>query len=237
MADQHDDQDTPELEISDEDAERLLADAVDDDGERTERRRPARRGDRTRDDRAQRRPRRDEVDDSDEDDSEDEELGERGRRALEAMKEQRKAARQAERKAQTELAELRKRLEEYEGANKSELQRLQEAAQTGLTRAEKAEAALRRREIAEERAPAHATLAQIKAVAKRLSGDNDDELADDADELFDLLVPEPPAPKPARTTRRPEERLQRPRGGVDPEIDDEESDPRKLADLIRSRSR
>jgi murein DD-endopeptidase MepM/ murein hydrolase activator NlpD len=235
MADEDTDLDTgSQLEISDEDAERLLADAIDTDDEQPDRRQRTRRGDT---ERSQRRPRRDEADqDDDSDDEDDGGLGDRGRRALESMKEQRKAARAAERQARTELAEIKSRLEKYENEGKSELQRLQEAAQTGTSRAEKAEAALRRREIAEERAPEHATLTQIKAVAKRLSGGNDDELYDDADELFELLAPEPPKSS-ARTTRRPEERLQRPRGGVDPEEDDEPNDPRALADLIRNRGR
>lgn len=133
------------------------------------------------------------------------------------------------RKNEDEKKVLATRLREYEDANKSESQRLQEERDSHKTRAEKAEAALRRREIAEESAPDHATLVQIKGVAKRLSGDSDEALAEDARELFGLLAPEPAKPK---TTSRPKERL---RGGGDPEGDDPDDtdDPRKLADLIR----
>lgn len=230
MADQND-----TLDIPDEDAERLLDDPPEE--------RPARRerGERTDERRSERRTRRgatdDDGDDS-EDDADGEPLREQGRRALDAMKEQRRRARAETAAAKRELDELRQRLEQYESANKSDLQRLQEAAESGKSRADKAEAALRRREIAEERAPAHASLAQIKAVAKRLAGDDDDALADDADELFELLAPAPPEPPKARTTRRPEERLSRPRGGVDPEEDDDvPDDPRKLAAYISERNR
>lgn len=197
-----------DLEVSDEDAERLLEDGSGDDS----------------------------ADDADSDQGDPDQLGDPGRRALNKLREERKSARAERDRFKNELAQLRAKLAEHEDKGKSELQRLQEAAQSGMTRAEKAEAALRRREIAEERAPAHATLAQIKAVAKRLTGGTDDELYDDADELFELLVPAPPKPAPSRTTRRPEERLQRPRGGVDPEEDDDTpSDPRALAEFIRSR--
>jgi hypothetical protein len=187
--DQHDDVDTG-LEISDEDAERLLSDAVDTD--------------------------------DDADDGEDQAPGDsrlkRSDTELDKLRDEatkwRSLARKHERSAKETSAKLRK----YEDQNKSEAQRLQEAAEEHRTRAEKAESALRRREIAEERAPAHATLAQIKAVAKRLSGD----------ELFGLLVPAPPK---ASTPGRPKERL-RP-GNADPEEGETETDPRKLADMVR----
>lgn len=135
------------------------------------------------------------------------------------------------RKHEREAKQRGTKLKEYEDQNKSEAERLQEAVEEGRTRAAKAEAALRRREIAEERAPEHATLAQIKAVAKRLTGDSDEDLAEDADDLFALLVPEPPK---ARTPQRPKERL---RGGGEPDEEPEETDPRRLADAIRKRER
>lgn len=120
------------------------------------------------------------------------------------------------------------KLREYEDANKSESQRLQEERDSHKTRAERAEQQLRRREIAESRAPEHATLAQIKAVAKRLAGESDDDLEADADELFALLAPAPAEPK--KVAQRPKERL---RGGGDPDEAPEENDPRKLAEAIR----
>lgn len=138
----------------------------------------------------------------------------------------RKLSRQNEATAKQRADALKK----YEDANKSESERLQEALAQHQSRAEKAESALRRREIAEQRAPEHATAAQIKAVAKRLAGESDEDLESDADELFALLAP---APEPkAKTPSRPKERL---RGGGDPDDEPEETDPRKLAALIPRR--
>ena len=194
------DQNDADLEISDEDAARLLDDP---DGDETD----------DGSDEPQQRP-------SGKDDGANRELAK-----------WKSLARKHEREAKARAAKLK----EYEDANKSEAERLTESATEFRSRAEKAEAALRRREIAEDRAPAHATLAQIKAVAKRLSGDDDEALEADADELFALLVPGPARESPkesaARTPSRPRERL-RP-GNADPEGDDDEDDPRKLADSIR----
>ena len=194
--DQHDDDHEPDLTggLSDEDAERLLSDAVDD-----------------------------------EDDSDDEgdSRSKRSDKDLTKLQEELLKWRSLARKHERQAKETSGRLKKYEDQNKSEAERLSEAAQESRTRAERAEANLRRREIAEERAPEHATLAQIKAVAKRLSGESDEDLEADADELFALLVPEPPKP---RTPSRPKERL---RGGGEPDEEPEETDPRRLADLIR----
>jgi len=136
-----------------------------------------------------------------------------------------KLSRQNEKAAADRAAKLK----QYEDEGKSESQRLQEERDSHKTRAEKAEIALRKREIAEEHAPEHATVAQIKAVARRLSGDDDDSLEADAKELFELIAPEPKAPK---TPSRPKERL---KGGSEPDEDPEPTDPRKLADLIPRR--
>lgn len=142
----------------------------------------------------------------------------------------RKLSRQNETTAKQRADALKK----YEDANKSESERLQEALVTHQSRADKAETALRRREIAETRAPEHATVAQIKAVAKRLAGESDDDLESDADELFALLAPAPvvEVKVPPKTPSRPKERL---RGGGDPDDGPEESDPKKLADLVPRR--
>lgn len=154
------------------------------------------------------------------DDGDAEQLGDAGQRALEAMKRQRKAARD-------ELAEVRAKLKEYEDKDKSESERLQEAAETAKSKADVAETNLRALQVAMDRAPDHATLAHVRAVAKRVRGDNDDDLADDADELFTLMVPE----RVGKPSGKPTERL-RP-GGTDPEEPVEETDPKKLAALIR----
>jgi murein DD-endopeptidase MepM/ murein hydrolase activator NlpD len=125
------------------------------------------------------------------------------------------------------LRDTQKKVTEFENAGKSEAERLQEAAATHQTRAEKAEAALKRRELAEEFAPEHATLAQIKAVARRMSGESDDELEKDAKELFELIAP---APSRQPVPGKPKEKL---RGGADPDDgEDGEMDPVKLAAKI-----
>jgi hypothetical protein len=217
LSDRDEDVDNDDVDLtdglSDEEAERLLdaegdADERDDDSDRTDKDRRRNRGDRR--DRERNRER-----DRDRDDDDDSAASELAKwKAL---------ARRHERA----YKETSGKLKRYEDEKKSETERLQDSTQTAVSRAEKAEAALRRREIAEDRAPAHATLAQIKAVAKRLSGNDDDELEADADELFDLLAPEPAKP---RTPQRPKERM---RGGGEPDDEVEETDPRKLADAIR----
>lgn len=134
------------------------------------------------------------------------------------------------RKNEKSFKDTAAKLKQYEDANMSESQRLQEERDSHRTRAERAEANLKRREIAEARAPEHATTAHIRAVAKRLAGESDDELESDADELFALLVPEPKAA--AKTPSRPKERL---KGGSEPDEEPDVTDPRKLAALIPRR--
>jgi hypothetical protein len=214
MADENDnDQVDSGLEISDEDAERLLADAVDE--------RPTRATREGRD--------TDDADDADAaDDSEDGGLGERGQRALEAMKEQRKAARSARDKARQEADDLRRKLEKYESANKSELQRLIDERDSLKEQLGQVSSVNKRRDIAEEFAPEHALPKHVRLVAKYLSGSTDEELEASAEELYAQFAPAPPK---ASTPGRPKERL-RP-GNADPEEGETETDPRKLADMVR----
>lgn len=155
-----------------------------------------------------------------------------GKRALDSMKRERNAARK-------ELADIRAELKKFQDKDKSEAQRLEEAREEATTRAAKAEERHKALTVAIDRAPAHATLAQVRAVAKRVRGDSEEDLESDADELFELLAPAPPQkdePKPDSRDRkvagRPRERL---RGGGDPDDEPDETDPRKLADLIRRR--
>jgi hypothetical protein len=126
------------------------------------------------------------------------------------------------------------KLKKYEDEGKSESQRLQEERDSHKTRAEKAEAQAKAFAVAMERAPEHASLAQVRAVAKRVRGDDEDALERDADELFGLLAPEPSEPKPGtKTPSRPKERLKG--GTAEPDEDPEETDPRKLAALLPRR--
>lgn len=185
-----DENDTPELDLSDDEAEQLLADADD---------KPT--------------PGKPAVSAEDKTD----------------WKAEAEKWKRLSRKNEKDATERAAALKKYEDEGKTEAQRLQEERDSHKSRAEKAEAALKRREIAEAKAPDHATPAQIRAVAKRLAGDTDEDMEADADELFALLAPAPVTPK---TTTRPKERL---RGGSEPDEDVEEDDPRKLAALIKRR--
>lgn len=194
MADDNNQNDTDTGD--DVEAQRLIADAAEDDAEQ--------------------------GDQDNEGRGDTEQLGDAGKKALDAMKRERNAARK-------ELADLKAQLKQYQDRDKTEAERLQEAAAEAKTRADRAEAALRRRLVAEDRAPEHATPAQIRAVAKRVQGDTDEDLEADADELYALLAPKP-ADSPPKVPARPAERM--PRGGGDPDDPPEETDPRKLAALI-----
>lgn len=212
MADENDnapDTDDTDLGISDEDAERLLADAVDEDSS----------------DRGGRR-------DEDDDEEDGGKLRDAGKRALEAMKEQRKAARAERDRARKELDEVRRELDKFKNANKSELQRLIDERDELKNRLSEVSSSAKRREVAEEFAPEHATTRQIRLVAKYLAGSTDEELEASAEELFAQFAPEPPK---ARTPERPREALKRPKGGSDPDDEPEELDPRKLASAIRAK--
>jgi ribosomal protein L12E/L44/L45/RPP1/RPP2 len=211
MADQNDaqqnDVDTSELDgIDDHEAEQLLADAV--EADERERSRGRRAGD--------------------DDDPDAEHLGDAGKRALDRMKAARKAA-------EKEAAELRARLEKYENANKSELQRLQEERDRLRDELPKVASKAKALEIALDAAPPHASLAQVRAVAKRVRGADDDELLADAQELFELLAPAPAEDKPASKVAgaRPKPRLKG--GTAEPDEEPEETDPRKLAALLPRR--
>ena len=186
--------------ITEDEAEQLLADAVDAD-ERA-------------------------GGDTDDDSDENEGRSDRDDAALAAQVEKWKSlARKHEKQFKSTSDELKK----YKDADKSESERLQERASTAESRAGTAEAKAKALEIAMERAPEHATLAQVRAVAKRVRGDDDEALEADADELFELLAPK----AGAKTPQRPKERL---KGGATPDEEPEETDPRKLAAQLPRRS-
>jgi hypothetical protein len=209
-----------DIELDDDDAKKLLDvdDDDDDDGDS---------GDDTAD-RNKRRDKDDKPDDTDndgDDDGDPAKLGDPGKRALDHMKRERNAARK-------ELADARAELKKIADKDKSEGQRLQEARDEAATRAAKAEEQWRSMQVAMERAPAHATLAQVKAVAKRVRGESEEDLEADADELFEMLAPAPKedSSNSRKVAGKPRERM---RGGGDPDDEPEETDPRKLADMIR----
>lgn len=205
-----------DIDLDDDDAQKLLAAAVDDDddddGDRDDDKRDN-------DDDDRRRPRGD-------DDGDPSQLGDPGKRALDAMKRERNTARK-------ELNDLKAQLKKYQDKDKTETERLTEARDEAATRAAKAQESFQALSVAMDRAPAHATLKHVRMVAKRIRGETEDELEADADELFEMLAPAPKEkdePAPRKVAGKPRERL---RGGGDPEEEPEESDPRKLADMIR----
>jgi chromosome segregation ATPase len=128
------------------------------------------------------------------------------------------------RKHERDLKATQAELNKIKDKDKTETQRLTEERDSLKTTAEKAADALARMNIAADLAPEGATLAQLRKVAKRLRGDNDEELEADAKELWEDF-----GPTKTPTAGRPKERL---RGGADPSEDPEETDPKKLAALI-----
>lgn len=138
-------------------------------------------------------------------------------------------------KANSEAANLRRRLKEAE-AKAAKLDELEEAQKTEaqkaaerLTAAEKqareASSSALKLEVALDKAPDGMAPAQIRKLAKRLSGEDREALEADADELFAEFAPAPDDEDDG-IARRPRERLRR---GATPGGEPEETDPRKLA--------
>ena len=150
------------------------------------------------------------------------------------------------RKANAEAANLRKRLKELEplaakakeleDAGRSDVEKLTAELQAHQTRAGQAEAELMRLRVAMRKG-------LTETQARRLVGSTEEELEEDADDLLASFRPATPEPKdddvkdsePERDPnprRRPQERL---RPGAVPDADTEpvETDPRKLAAMVR----
>lgn len=146
----------------------------------------------------------------DDDPKQDPNLGDAGKRALDS---ERKARREAEK----QLTEMKTRLEELEGAGKSELQKLTEQLAAANKRADDAEAKVLRFEVATE-----------KGVKPRwLSGANREELEAAADEY---LADHPPATGTPPPTGQPAKPVEELKGGSDPTT--EPVDVKALIDSI-----
>lgn len=142
------------------------------------------------------------------------------------------------RQNENNLRAAQKKIEEFENKSLTESQRLEKERDTFRSSAEQNASAIKRMDVAIEHAPAHATLAQLRKVARRLSGKTDEELEADAKELWEDFAPgggtgsDAGAGKPG-TVGKPKERL---KGGADPSEDVEEMDPRKIvANIPRAR--
>lgn len=142
-------------------------------------------------------------------------------------------------KANSEAAGLRKRLKEaedkakkfddIEDSKKSEIERLTGQATAAEQRAADAELAALRIEVALDKAPDGMPIAQVRKLAKRLSGTTREEFETDADELFEDFTPTTGTKddKGGGPARRPVDRL---RGGG---AGDQESEP-SVADIVKN---
>jgi predicted RNase H-like nuclease (RuvC/YqgF family) len=129
----------------------------------------------------------------------------------------RKRAKEAEDKVST----LEARLDELEGKDKSEVEKLTAKLAEYDRKAQEAEQRALRAEVA-------ASKGLTPAQAKRLQGGSLEELEADADELLESFKPQEgngSGPLPGKPT----EQL---RGGSDPTTEPEELDPAKLADQV-----
>ena len=120
-----------------------------------------------------------------------------------------------------ELKAKADKLAERENADKSEVDRAREAAEAAKKEAETAKGELLRMQIAADKGLS-------PSQAKRLVGATREELEADADDLLEAFKP---ADDKRDSSRRPKEKL---RPGASNE-DDDEPDPKKIADKILAR--
>lgn len=179
------------------------------------------------------------LDDPDDEEPEGaDQLGDAGKRALDQIRQRAREAREARNQAIKERDDALARAKQYEDKDKSELERASGERDSWKTRAERAEQAIARRELAEELAPDHATSRQIAKVVRYMQGDSEDALRKSAEELFEDLVPAPAGEteKQRKSDRPPGKPTEKLRGGADPDNSDPgEMDPYKLADLVPRR--
>lgn len=131
-------------------------------------------------------------------------------------------------------ADKAKKFDELEESQKSEQQKLADQLEAARAESAKATAAQLRLEVALEKAPEGMSVAQIRKLARRLTGSTQEELEADAEELFADFAPSDDGKddKSGPPSRKPKENL---RGGNDPDEPPDETDPSKLAALIPRR--
>lgn len=122
-------------------------------------------------------------------------------------------------------AEAAKELAKIREADKTEGQLAAERALEAEKRAVAAETTSLQLEVALDKAPEGMSVAQIRKLAKRLTGNTREDFEADAEELFADFAPVE-SEREADTPRRPRERL---RPGAVPPVEPEEMDPKKLA--------
>lgn len=147
----------------------------------------------------------------------------------------------AERKKFGDVNELRRKakaFDDLEQAKKTELEQLTDKATQAEDRATKAELAAMRLDVAFDNAPEGMPVSKIRALAKRLSGGTQEELEADAKELFaefaDTKADGDGQTKPDPGQRPRESMGSVPLPGGDRIQLDEPTDPRKLAERIRT---
>jgi hypothetical protein len=117
------------------------------------------------------------------------------------------------------------RVREFEDKDKTELQRATDKAADAESRALVAELNALRLDVALDKAPEGMSVAQVRKLAKRLTGKDRAELEADAAELFAEFTPSTKESTPSGTSR-PKERL---RPGASSATETDETDPVKLA--------
>lgn len=118
-------------------------------------------------------------------------------------------------------AEAAKKLADLESQQQTEAERLAAAHKAAEERAVKAERDLLRERVARKKGLS-------EALVRRLSGETEEELEADADELLEAFKPQ----KDDSDKNRPERPRERLRPGAEPKAEPEETDPNKLAAAV-----
>lgn len=126
-----------------------------------------------------------------------------------------------------ENAQAAQELQQLKDAEKSEVDKAKDTATAAEQRATEAERKALQIEVALDKAPEGMPLAQVRKLAKRLSGGTQEELETDAEELFADFKPDT-GDDGGDTPRRPKERLKT-KPGAAPEAEPDDNDPAKLA--------
>lgn len=132
-----------------------------------------------------------------------------------------------------ENAKAADELKELKDADKSDSQKQAEALTSAQSELEKTKAENMRLKVALEKAPEGMPLSKVTKLAQRLTGDTQEELEQDAEELFADFAPAgTEGGKEGGERRRPTERL---KPGTVPGSEPEETDPAKLAAKVPRR--
>jgi len=128
-------------------------------------------------------------------------------------------------KYRTRAQEAEGKVQQHEDASKDEKTKTAEALSAAQERAAYAD----KLDVALDKAPEGMSIAQVRKLAKRLTGKTRDELEQDAEELFSDFTPSKGEEEEDTPRRTPRERL---RPGAAPSSEPEETDPGKLAEQI-----